>query len=66
MSWANSGLTQMLQKSLFDHPGGASERLQPEITQARVIIGTAAKRPVIFPLALLDREVVYTGNAPAH
>src|SRR5215470_12498655 len=29
-------------------------------------IGTAAKRPVIFPLALLDRKVVYAGNAPTH
>src|SRR5215467_7951400 len=36
------------------------------MTQARVIIGTAAKRPKIFPLALLDREVIYAGNAPAH
>src|SRR3974390_2961136 len=31
-----------------------------------VIIGTAAKRPVIFPLTLPDRKVVYAGNAPAH
>src|SRR5215467_7832204 len=36
------------------------------MTQARMIIGTAAKRPMIFPLALLDREVIYAGNAPAH
>src|SRR6185437_5363081 len=40
--------------------------LQPEIAQARVIIGTAAKRPVILPLALPDREIIYAGDAQAH
>src|SRR3984893_10431348 len=40
--------------------------LKPKIAQARVIIGTAAKRPVIFALALPDREVVYAGDAQAH
>src|SRR5262249_35375751 len=40
--------------------------LEPEIAQARVIIGAAAKRPVIFALALLDREIVYAGDAQAH
>ena len=40
--------------------------LEPEITQARMIIGPAAKRPVIFAFALADREVIYAGDAPAH
>src|ERR1700730_5037123 len=46
------------------HPRSAF--LQPKIAQARVIIGTAAKRPVIFAPALPDREVVYAGDAQAH
>jgi hypothetical protein len=36
--------------------------LEPEITQARMIIGPAAKRPVIFAFALVDREVIYAGR----
>src|SRR5262249_11763324 len=40
--------------------------LEPEIAQARMIIGATAKRPVIFALALPDREVVYAGDAQAH
>jgi hypothetical protein len=31
-----------------------------------VIIGTSAKRPVIFALAIFDRQVVDAGDAPSH
>src|SRR5262249_28474161 len=40
--------------------------LQPEVAQARMVVGTAAERPVIFPLAFLDWKIVDAGNAPAH
>jgi hypothetical protein len=39
---------------------------EPEIAQAWVIIGAAAKRPVILAIAFLDWEVVYARNALAH
>src|SRR6516165_3372961 len=31
-----------------------------------MIVGTPAERPVIFPLAILDRQVVDAGDAPPH
>jgi hypothetical protein len=31
-----------------------------------MIIGPAAKRPVILALTLADREVIYAGDAAAH
>jgi hypothetical protein len=40
--------------------------LKSEITQRWVIIGTAAKRPAVSALTLLDREIVDAGNAQAH
>ena len=49
-------------KAVSDH----AAPLEPEIAQARVIVGTAAKRPVILAPALLDRQVVNAGNTHAH
>ena len=40
--------------------------LEAEIAQARVIIRTAAKRPMVLALALLDGEIIDAGNAQAH
>src|SRR5262247_4301312 len=31
-----------------------------------MIVGTLAERPVIFPLAILDRQVIDAGDAPPH
>src|SRR5512147_422574 len=39
---------------------------QPEIAQARVIVGTTAGRPVKFPLRRRNRQVVDAGDAPLH
>src|SRR5262244_1746493 len=40
--------------------------LQPEIAQTRMVVGAPPERPVILALALLDRQVVDAGDAPAH
>src|SRR4029077_2048058 len=40
--------------------------LEPEIAQRRMIVGAAAERPVILPLALRDRQIVDAGDAQAH
>src|SRR5262249_47251997 len=40
--------------------------LKSQITQGWVIARTASQRPVIFALALLDWQIVYVGNPPAH
>src|SRR5947209_2555148 len=40
--------------------------LEAEFAQARVAIGTAAKRPMIFAVTFLDRKIVDAGNAQAH
>src|SRR6266481_8418818 len=40
--------------------------LEAELAQRRVTIGTAAQRPVVFALALLDRQIVDAGDAQAH
>src|SRR5262249_35739901 len=43
-----------------------TQPLQPQIAQRWMIVGTAAKRPMILALALLDRQVVDAGEAQAH
>src|SRR4029077_19832550 len=40
--------------------------LEAELAQRRVTVGTAAQRPVIFALALIDRQIVDAGDAQAH
>src|SRR5262245_51950906 len=40
--------------------------LKTQIAEGRVIVGTPAEWPVIFTLAILDRQVVDAGNAPPH
>jgi hypothetical protein len=40
--------------------------LKSEIAQRCVIVGTTSQRPVRFALALLDRQIVDAGDAPAH
>src|SRR6516162_8082213 len=55
-------LNRRYMKAVSDH----AAPLEPEIAQARVIVGTAAKRPVILAPALLDRQVVNAGNTHAH
>src|SRR5262245_53062596 len=39
---------------------------QAEVAQARMVVGTAAERPVEFPLPLGDGQVVDAGEAAAH
>jgi hypothetical protein len=39
---------------------------EAKITQRSVIVGAATKRPVVFALALLDRNIVDAGDAQAH
>jgi hypothetical protein len=39
---------------------------ETEFAQGRMIVGTAAERPVILALALLDRDIVDTGDAKPH
>src|SRR5216683_892950 len=41
-------------------------RSEAEITQRRVISRAAAQRPVILPVAVLDRRIVDAGDAHAH
>src|SRR3954467_410110 len=67
----NSGAREDIPKPpLRGHPSLSRRRvsvgLEPEITQARMIIGPAAKGPVIFAFVLADRQVIYAGDAPAH
>src|SRR5262245_49860562 len=40
--------------------------LKTQIAEGRVIVGTPAEWPVIFALAILDRQVVDAGDAPPH
>src|SRR5215469_2180258 len=40
--------------------------LKSEIAQGWVIVRTASQRPVIFAFALLDWQIVYAGDPPAH
>src|ERR1700730_12269906 len=40
--------------------------LEAEIAQGRVIVGAAAERPVVFALALFDRQIVDAGDAQTH
>ena len=39
---------------------------RPRSLKRRMIVGAAAERPVILPLAVLDRRVVDAGDAQAH
>ena len=59
---ARSGLIRV-PRSLMRHRSGG---LKPEIAQRRVIVGAAAKRPVVLALALLDRQIVDAGDAQTH
>src|SRR6267143_1860208 len=43
-----------------------SPMLEAELAQRRMTVGTAAQRPVVFALALLDRQIVDAGDAQAH
>src|SRR5260221_6377761 len=47
-------------------PASLGLLLEPELAQGRVVVGTAAERPMIFALAFLDRRVVDAGDAQAH
>src|SRR5579863_4854132 len=40
--------------------------LQSQLAEARVTVGAGAERPVVFPLAFLDRQVVDAGDAQPH
>src|ERR1700681_1850700 len=40
--------------------------LKIEIAQRRVIVGTAAERPVVLAITLLDRRVIDAGDAQTH
>src|SRR3984893_1108890 len=40
--------------------------LEAELAQRRMTVGTAAQRPVVFAIALFDREIVDAGDAQAH
>jgi hypothetical protein len=40
--------------------------LQSEIAQGRVVVGAAAKRPVVLAFALLDRDIIDAGDAKPH
>src|ERR1700756_311854 len=46
--------------------GDCSEISEAEIAQRWVIVGTAAELPVIFALALLDRQIVDAGDPQTH
>src|SRR6267143_2954319 len=39
---------------------------QAEFGKSRVVVGTTTERPMILPIALLNREVVDAGNASPH
>src|SRR6202022_3412772 len=39
---------------------------QAEVAERRVIVRTAAERPMVFALALLDGQIVDAGEAHAH
>jgi len=39
---------------------------QPQIRQARMIVGASTERPMKFTIARLDRQIVDTGDAPTH
>src|SRR5438105_9571282 len=48
-------------------PGSqVSVMLEAELAQRRVTVGTAAQRPVVFAIALFDRQIVDAGDAQAH
>ena len=56
-----------------DHPAtmrhaasGALTSQSPRSLKPGMIVGTAAERPVIFALALRDRQIVDAGDAPPH
>src|SRR5579859_2340847 len=40
--------------------------LQPQVAQSRMVVGTAAERPVVEPLRLLNGKIVDAGMAPVH
>ena len=46
--------------------GDGLEISEAEIAQRRVIVGTAAELPIIFALALLDRQIVDAGDPKPH
>jgi hypothetical protein len=39
---------------------------EAEIAQRRVTVGASAERPVVFALALFDRQIVDAGDAQTH
>src|SRR5258705_12928170 len=47
-------------------PFGRFRCLEPQLAQRRVIVRSATERPVIFPFAVLDGQIVDAGDPDAH
>src|SRR5262249_23073584 len=40
--------------------------LQAEVGEARILVGSAAERPMVLALAVLDRKIIDGGDAQPH